>query len=888
MSIQAVITLGICGENLSRLTTATLWYLLCFAWAQSDLPLVANGAGPQIHGKLYQVDENNLKKPVAKIEIRIAYHGSSFVTSDFGEFYLTLPKLVHAGDQLVLEITNPGWIIQYPLSGKIIVPRDPTNVDIEVWIVPESSPTRFSSDQLQEMVATEIQKTFSGFEKTILASIEERLRPTGKTPQEILLLLEEWKKSLLQDEEDSYKRGLAYSVTEDFESTEKSFLEALRTSEEDLHRLYEIQAQASASAVAVRERAIISCQSLTAIQFRRTHFEAALSTSSKCLEIFSRDHDDYKWAELRYQRGVILAVISNRSEGRSRQELGESAVAEFERALEVFQKERFPFEWAWAQASLGKTLVALSSRMSEGEAIDALNQAEEALKAAMGVFLLESSKDAWISGFNYLAEASLARFKLSQGPARLEALNSAIQGFDTAELFCSRMRELEACMLAQARLGVALFYKAGEVRDENLYLESIELLRRAVEATEGDLKGCEMTLAQGTLGEALVTVSQLENRDNRLSLLNEAIGLIQSALSDSCVREDSHLEPDLRASLAAAMILKSKAQDDKRAAVELIEESIGHIVVARRLAVEQGRERAWVGFQVSLGDALRERARLKTADAGSGDLLEAKSSYESALVKVDRDSDPILIASIHHNIGGLIIALGPEGGQDQKASLIGALSHFLVAREFYDRAKNPEGWARTQYASARVLQALGRLEHARAAYKTLLEVAQGNREVLIEALKIFSGDADTPEVTLLLSRAWLRNQPGDQEVVAYLLEASILSENFSECVASISDSEREDLQTSDKNFFDLISIVCLAGAQRKTEAAALIRSLKERPTSSLRGLHEDILSSVSLYLSTRGRFASSEILAQILDAAVRHENEGYFRHLSAAERQLAP
>jgi hypothetical protein len=212
--------------------------------------------------------ETTSGKPLPHVELRVVGVGST-LTSDSGEFTLTLPPQFTPGAPLLLRVK--GWVVIDPYegeNGKTYVRKDVTEA-IKILVARKGDPSLLAnSDLVQEIVQAFATRSGSQAKSEQDPFLRERAEELGFTLDQLKSAIEHWTKNV----QGPYQKGLAALYSRQYGIASEYIRDSITSSESDLAMKYVALAGAEAE---------------------QAHYHAAYRSELQCFgrEYWNLDHE---------------------------------------------------------------------------------------------------------------------------------------------------------------------------------------------------------------------------------------------------------------------------------------------------------------------------------------------------------------------------------------------------------------------------------------------------------------------------------------------------------------------------------------------------------------------------------------------------------------------
>jgi tetratricopeptide (TPR) repeat protein len=351
--------------------------------------------------------------------------------------------------------------------------------------------------------------------------------------------------------------------------------------------------------------------------------------------------------------------------------------------------------WAMWKVERGRRLLSFGTSPC-GEA--ALTQAEQFLRAALTVQMLEGATERWAQTSLTLATVHDRLAERDGNLFHLEA-SVAITRDVLLRYPVTGGRQLRASL--QSSLGTALIRMAERNGSDECLNEAVAILHVAIASLPDSRDDRLRSVLQAGLGTALVRIGE---RTADITPLKRAVIILEEALSNCSRKAYPENWSSIRNVLSTAQIRLGEKKGDRQGDRLLLEQALAGL----RLALENRRRDkapiAWAATMTDMGNCL---VRLGELESGTRHYEEALGCFREALGEVTFDQSPRDFAEAQNNIGVTLHRLAERSGE--VAHMFEALEALSYAAIGAPRHEAQLDWAVVQNSRAQVLIQLGRM-----------------------------------------------------------------------------------------------------------------------------------------------------------------------------------
>jgi len=462
---------------------------------------------------------------------------------------------------------------------------------------------------------------------------------------------------------------------------------------------------------------------------------------------------EFTGADSEKERGDVLHNLGNlltqraeRCPGTTALEFLIQAESAFQLALGIFNEQLFPEDWATVQNNFGNAARDHGLRVAGPDCIRLLTQAEMAHHAALRVRKPEKDAAAWGVAQNNLGMALMELGARQAGPEAASHLSAAVAASREALKVAVELRLRGQISMAQSNLGSAL-REAGWRRVGRgggpMLKEALENYRAALKtyseyefppqraAVLSDLagalllQGCladegvgpileakttlvqalkvftredfplDWAMTQNSLGNASRELALRESKQNRATLLREAIKAYELAMEvrsrETLPQQWAMTQNDRAVTLREQALLLALPEK-----AVLFEQAIRMHEHALTVLTRADLPQPWAFAIDSLGVTLRAQAEQAPAQEAANLLAKAIQAHNSALEIFTIGDFPYLWAATHKNLGDALRAQSIRVDADDQKRLKGeAAAAYRVALEVFTPEESPRQWKDT-------------------------------------------------------------------------------------------------------------------------------------------------------------------------------------------------
>ena len=646
-------------------------YLICL-WL---LPILGLAQGQILKGQVLLVGDHDETKPTVGVDVMLKQTGDTVTTLAGGLFRLYLPDRFKAGEEITLQVTKPGWRIQYPLDGETHIPADRDKELIEIRLLPLGSKKFWSADRIEKFIQDTEDIDFSRY-------IKEWATQYGFSAQQVKAEIDQWIAKVQQKQDDLYKLGLAAYAEKKFGKASELFTLSAKTKIERREAVDQEQERLTQERERLTEEIVRDFRLAGDAEYNDYRFDKALAAYQQALGYVSKTQHPQLWAALTNEAASAHHKIGIRTQGPAIHEHLNAAITAYRNTLQVITRVQLPQDWARIQIGLGNALKAQGTRARGEVGQRLLNEAVAAYRNALQIITREHLPQDWATTQNNLGNTLQEQGVRTGSEASQRLLGEAVAAYHNALQIITRAHLPRSWATIQNNLG-------GTLKEQGI--------------RTGD--------TGGEIGQRL---------------LDKAVAAYRNALQ---VRTREHLPQDwatTQYNLGNTLGLKG-IYTEGEAGQQLLDKAVTAYRNALQVITRAQRPQAWAAIQNNLGNALQEQGIRTRDEAGQRLLGEAVVAYRNALQIYTRAQLPQHWATVQENLGSALQDQGIRtGGKASQRLLAEAAVAYRNALQVYTQAHLPQDWARTQNKLGDVLAILGEqqgnIEHLHQA-KTAIQSA---------------------------------------------------------------------------------------------------------------------------------------------------------------------
>jgi tetratricopeptide (TPR) repeat protein len=736
-----------------------------------------------LKGRVVFVGEQNDITPAVGVDITIAETGDSAKTKAAGLFRIALTDKLKVRGSVTLSITEPGWVVQYPLDGETPIP---TNLDtlIQVRLLPKGSKKLWSTDRIEKFIRDTAEKAKTQVkpetpkEQAVAIDfgryIKDWAGQYGFTPQQAKAEIDKWVGEVEKKQEDFYKLGLA-------EYYKKNFQKAYELATESGERHARAYAQKIQEAETYRAQAMRDYKLAGDAAYSAYRFDDAITAYTQAMRHVSKEAAT-AWAELQNHLGRANWALGIHAGDESSTYL-QAAVAAFRAAMTVYTKEQLPQDWARIQSNLGVALRNQGIRTAGEEGSHLLAEAVAVQRAALTVQRKEQQPQDWAATQNNLGMTLEDQGVRTGGEAGARLLAEAMAAFRAALTIQTKEELPQDWAMTQNNLGIALarqgMRSAGQ-ESSRLLAEAMAAFRAAMTVYTKEQLPEGWAATQNNLANALVEQGIRTGGERGTQLLAEAVAAYRAVLT---VRTKEQLPQDWAAtqdSLGSALgSLGMRTAGDEGS--RLLAEAEAAFRAAMTVYTKEQLPQNWAATQNNLGSSLRDQGIRTSGERGTQLLAEAVAAYRAALTIRTKGHLPQDWAMTQNNLGKALQQQGLRtGGEERTRLLIQAISCYQAALEIRTREHFPDHWAEIQENLGKAYLALEKWEKAAESYGNVLAMYPNYEIAFLICTGIYQEKTFQYTDAFALSKAWLERHPDSPSALANFAEANFTTGRFAE------------------------------------------------------------------------------------------------------------
>lgn len=599
-----------------------------------------------LRGTLVMIGEvKDSKQPITNTTVTARNVGNA-ITTDSGEFKIQLPTAFGIGKPVTLAIDKPGYVIHYPLSGKVFLPDDEFDL-IEVQMLPEGSKLLWTDRRIERFLEESAEKASSelrpanvprdNLAKYVLAFGQEY----GFTEKEVVIALREWAAKAKEDATDFRQVGLAAFAEGKFEEAAPSLVKAGTDVIEKASGAEDPEnAENSEKILKGIDDLVLGGDSF----FIAGLYLEALNTYETASKHLDKSTEKARWIRVQFRVANASSNLGERVNAESSVVILRKAVEAYRAALGQMNRLDSPLDWADTKNNLGLALTSLANRKAGTDAQTLYAQAETALRDALQDYPRDRVPARWSNAQNALGSVLQERGRRAKGPGASEILKEAVAAHRNAIAEQSRIEEPKTWAKFQSNLGNALSL-LGRVAGGQ---EGYELMLEAEEAMMDGLS---------------VQVDPWQWAGAKLNLAT-----LQAEIGRMLPRE--HRKRFLLAALVAC-------KD------------------AERTFTRKKYPQQWAMVQNTGGATLKELADLSDGSIAIALFKDAAICLRKSLDVRKRQDVPDQWALSNNNLCNVLVRLGQHGvdSKNMFADAIGIYEELLLVWTF---ESSPQDWAKTK------------------------------------------------------------------------------------------------------------------------------------------------------------------------------------------------
>lgn len=339
-----------------------------------------------------------------------------------------------------------------------------------------------------------------------------------------------------------------------------------------------------------------------------------------------------------------------------------------DRVLPIVPRARYPQLWAAAQTDLGEVLGLQGNRTDGAEGNLMLEQAEAALRAALGVFTPTGEPSDWAKAKHNLGVVLLDRNDRSTGQEAAGQLQAARANFEEALTVRTREAMPSDWATTTNNLANVFVQQAGRVNAPervNLLQSAADLYAAVLDVRRRETMPLEWASTTSNLAMARSALARNSQGPDTARHLDEAVASYRAAIS-VYTREARPVDwAQLQTNIADLLFSQGfLAQDEER--VRLFDEAIETFGAALTVYGRDELPVAWANVKNAIGDVQRQKAFSVPLEEGRQLLADSIATLREALTVQTYEELPLdwmrtqgNLARSLHDLG--LNTPGPEG-----------------------------------------------------------------------------------------------------------------------------------------------------------------------------------------------------------------------------------
>ncbi|NIR51754.1 hypothetical protein GWO43_24570 [candidate division KSB1 bacterium] len=365
-----------------------------------------------LSGEVVKLDENGQRVAEVGVTVTVKETRNSDRTDANGLFRIALPGYYKAGEKITLRVEKPGFAIQYPLDGEVLIPADLKKTLVEVRLLPVRSKLFWTHDRIEKFIEDLAEKakqqvTPEGKPDKIEFGplIREWASKYGFSVAEAQAEIDKWIAEVEKKQQDIYQLGLAKFAEKNFSSAAELFRKSGETKVKRLKKTQTRKRQLEEKEKKLTDEIVRDFRKEGDSHYADYQFKKALTAYERALQYVSKEEQPQLWHNLTIDIGNTNRDIGIRTKGAAIQEYLSAALEAYQRAGQAYKREEEPGLWANAQNGIGNALTNQGIRTGGEDGRRLLAEAVAAYRKALEIRTFEHLRPQWAQTQNNLAQA---------------------------------------------------------------------------------------------------------------------------------------------------------------------------------------------------------------------------------------------------------------------------------------------------------------------------------------------------------------------------------------------------------------------------------------------------------------------------------------------------